>query len=91
MIVDDETEFVESELHKFLRPRGLRIDIEADTGVTPPEPDQYWTVWVTDYDGHGRGVAGSSDGNTSRLALLRLIEDTVDKWKQKYEVGESYE
>lgn len=79
----------ESKIHEFLRPRGLRIIVDADTGVTPVEPDQYWSVWITDSQvrnpGHGRCVTDSTKGDTSMDSLMRLIERAVRAWKKKYE------
>lgn len=79
----------EGKNHEYLRPRGLRIIVEAETGVTPPEPDQYWAVCVTDSPvrnvHHGRCVTGSTGGDTSMESLFRLIEHCINVWRREFE------
>lgn len=79
----------ESDIHAFMRPRDLRIIVHADTGVTPAEPDQYWSVSVTDAQVQnlsiGRCVTDSTDGQTSMKSLTKLIERCVREWKKEFE------
>lgn len=85
---------VESPLHEFLRSRGLSITVAADTGVTPPEPDQYWSVWISDSQhnnaGLGRCSTESSDGDTSPDALMAVILKAVEDWKREFEPRKTY-
>ena len=78
----------ESKEHEYLRPRGLHIYIRASTGVTPPEPDQYWSVSITDSKlKGGRSVCCSSGEDTSMKSLKGLIRKAIKKWRSKFDEG----
>lgn len=82
----------ESKIHRYLRSRGLHVIVRADTGVTPCEPDQYWSVWVTDSQHQnpslGRSSTMSTSGQTSIDSLANLIQCCVGNWQEEYDSPE---
>lgn len=79
----------ESDLHRKLRENGLRVYIDPDVGVTPPEPDFYWSVFVGKFVGWQpvnpeAYTTESSDGSTSTESLTDAIQSAVDEWIEKY-------
>lgn len=74
-----------SELHQFMRHNGLEITIKPDVGVTPCEPDFYWSLWVCDQEGMGeRCIAECTEGDTSVKSLADLIVSAVERWKKEF-------
>jgi len=79
----------EGKTHKYMRPRDIVVVVFAETGVTPPEPDQYWSVLVTDAKDHnpdhGRSVWDHTNGKTSMKSLTRCIRRCLKQWKEKFD------
>ena len=64
--------------HKRAKNKGIVIEIVADWGVTPCEPDNYWSVFIK-----GNVLASECSEDASMDSLIKAIKRAVKKAHNK--------
>lgn len=79
--------------HRMMRVEGLQIHVRPESGCNPPEPDWYWTVWVTDSQvknpmkGRWSSV-GTLEGSMG--ALVAAMQACLWVWRKEHGQKEGY-